>query len=320
MAIVGIQTILFGVDDLNKWSAFFEDFGLTRPDGSNAGAISYVLPEGSQITLRHSSDPSLPPAFLATDGPREVIWGVDSQGSLDRIEHALRTDRPVTKDADGTLHSIDPNGIRIGFRLFVRRPFQRVEGSENAVGNPVRWNKRRSWYSQARPKVIQHIVFGVPDIDAGVAFYCERLGFRISDISRGLGVFMRCDGRHDHHNLFLPKAEKIYFHHVSFGVDNIDELMAGANHMQRKGWPGGHGLGRHRVSSMIFYYLKSPSSGEIEYSADGDAVDDNWEPSLWSPKFGNIHWVGSVTDVQMTPADYDLTPLPKPIPAFSQLK
>jgi len=279
-----------------------------------------VLPEGSQIILKPANDASLPPAFLDTDGPREVIWGADSQAALDAIEAELKRDRAVSKDADGTLHAVDPNGVRIGFSVFSRRPFDVTEGNENTVGRATRWNERRKWYARAQPKVIQHVVFGVPDVDAGVAFYTERLGFRISDVSRGLGVFMRCDGRNDHHNLFLPKSEKVYFHHISFGVDNIDELMAGANHMERKGWPGGHGLGRHRISSMVFFYLKSPTAGQIEYSADGDAVNDDWTPSLWSPKFGNTHWVGSVTDAQMVPAEYDVRPLPKPVPAFSQLK
>jgi hypothetical protein len=43
----------------------------------------------------------LPPAFLETDGPREVIWGIDTQASLDQIESELKKDQPVTKDPDG---------------------------------------------------------------------------------------------------------------------------------------------------------------------------------------------------------------------------
>jgi catechol 2,3-dioxygenase-like lactoylglutathione lyase family enzyme len=319
MAILGLETVILGLDDVQKWSSFFEDFGLVR-DRFTDRTVRFTLPEQSHIILKPANDPSLPPAFLGTDGPREIVWGVDSAASLDQIAKNLASDREVSRDIDGTIHSIDPNGIRIGFRIFDRKEVAIVEGSENTVGKPVRWNKRRNWYDKAQPKVIQHVVFGVPDVDAGVAFYAERLGFRISDVSRGIGVFMRCDGRNDHHNLFFPKSNNVYFHHISFGVDNIDELMAGANNMQRKGWPGGHGLGRHRISSMVYYYLKSPSNGEIEYSADGDAVNDDWVPSLWGPKFGNTHWVGHVGEAQMVPAEYDVTPLPSPVPAFSQLK
>jgi AcrR family transcriptional regulator len=57
--------------------------------------------------------------------------------------------------------------------------------------------------------VIHHVVLGTPDVDAGVAFYTKRLGFRITDVSRGLGVFMRCDGRNDYDNLFLLKTPKL---------------------------------------------------------------------------------------------------------------
>jgi hypothetical protein len=44
---------------------------------------------------------------------------------------------------------------------------------------------------------------------------------------------MRSDGRSDHHNIFWMKSEEPRFVHISFGVENLDELLAGANHMQR---------------------------------------------------------------------------------------
>jgi hypothetical protein len=36
-----------------------------------------------------------------------------------------------------------------------------------------------------------------------------------------------------------------------FGGENLDELLAGANHMQRQEWASKLGLGRHRISSTI---------------------------------------------------------------------
>jgi catechol 2,3-dioxygenase-like lactoylglutathione lyase family enzyme len=319
MAIVGVQEITIGVENPGTWKSFFEDFGLTLADPSSQ-QLRFVLPEGSEIIVKSSDDPTLPPAFLKTDGPREIIWGVDSAVALDQLKQVLQPDFAVTEDPDGTLHTVDPNGVRIGFRVFSRKSIVSDECNENTIGHPVRWNKQRKWYSRAYPKNIQHVVLGVPNIDAAVKFYTERLGFRVTDISRGFGVFMRCDGRHEHHNLFLPKAEEVYFHHISFGVDCIDELMAGANYMQRKSWPQGHGIGRHRISSFLFCYFKGPSLiGQIEYSADGDAIDDDWVACLWSPKFGNLHWVGNVSEAQMQYAEHDVTPLPRPIPSFSQL-
>ena len=217
------------------------------------------------------------------------------------------------------MHTLDDQGIPIGFRVFDRKPVDSKPLMENSPGKIVRWNQHRAWYRRAQPKIMHHCVFGVPDIDKAVTFYTKRLGFRITDISRGLGVFMRCDGRNDHHNLFFLRSDAPAWHHVSFGVDSIDEVMTGADHMQRCGWTSDVGIGRHRISSTLFYYVKNPAGGQSEYSADTDYLTDDWKPRLWEPKFGNFHWVGTVPEMLKTEPEWDVRILEEPIPPFSKL-
>ena len=292
MALLGIESLIYGVDDLDVSTRFYDDFGLQAAE-RDASGVRYRLPEGSNFILRRSNDPSLPPQFLPGQGPREIIWGVDSQASLDAIVAELGRDREVRQDADGTAHTRDDAGINIGFRLFARQPLEVSEAPpENNLGKVVRWNRHRKWYDKAQPKLINHTVFGVPDVDEAVAFYVDRLAFRVTDIMRGFGMFMRCDGRHDHHNLFFFRGgPRTFFSHVSFGVETIDELMVGAMQMQRRGWTSDNGLGRHRISSLVFYYMDSPAGGQTEYSADSDYLDDAWKPRMWDQPFGQHHWL-----------------------------
>lgn len=306
MSILGIKRIVFGVDDVERAAGFFQDFGLELAHRSAPNAW-FELPEGSTVELRPADDPSLPAPAFAGNGPREIVWGVNSQKSLAELERALAVDRPVAIDEHGVLHTRDDVGLAIAFDVFNRHEIKGASNEENTPSDVRRWNRHRRWYDRARPKLIFHVVFGVPDVDRGVHFYTTRLGFRVTDINRGLGIFMRCDGRHEHHNLFLLQSERPMFSHVSFGVDNIDELMAGANHMQRKGWSEGMGLGRHRVSSLAFYYVKSPAGGQAEYSADGDYLTDEWKPRVWEPRFGHIHWLGQVPkDASVAAADFEI--------------
>jgi catechol 2,3-dioxygenase-like lactoylglutathione lyase family enzyme len=291
MALLGIESLVYGVDDLEKAARFYDDFGL-QASQRDADGVSYRLAEGSSFVLRKSSDPALPPPFLPGQGPREVIWGVDSPASLQAIVAELSRDREVRQDANGTAHTQDDAGINIGFRLFPRQDLEVVEAPpENNLGKVARWNRHRKWYERARPKLINHVVFGTADVDKAVAFYVERLAFRVSDIMRGFGVFMRCDGRHDHHNLFFFRGPRTFFSHVSFGVETIDELMVGAMQMQRQGWVSQAGLGRHRISSLVHYYMDSPAGGQTEYSADSDYLDDAWKPRMWDQPFGQHHWL-----------------------------
>ena len=117
MPINGVQTAIFGVDDLNLCDKFFTDFGLKAVSRSD-DAINYRLPEGSFVILKKSDDPSLPAAYSPGSGIREVIWGVTSAHDLDEIEAELKKDRAVIKDPDGTLHSADDLGLAVGFRAF----------------------------------------------------------------------------------------------------------------------------------------------------------------------------------------------------------
>jgi catechol-2,3-dioxygenase len=318
MAIVGIQSAIYGVDDLAVCEKFFADFGLMVASQS-ADEIDYQLPEGSHVVLRRSNDASLPKAFASGAGVRRVIWGVDTTVNLDAIEAELSKDRLVTRDNDGTIYSEDDAGLAIGFRMFVRKKLFTEEEFTNSPGLAKRWNKHRKWFSRARPQLIHHVVFGFPQFEKAAAFYKDRLKFRVTDVARGRGIFLRADGRSDHHNIFWAKTEKPTFMHISFGVENLDELLAGANNMQRQGWNSKLGLGRHRISSTIYFYIENPAGGEAEYSADTDCLDDSWQPRIWEPLFGNQHWVADLPAFLATPPNEDVKLLADEMPELAKL-
>ncbi len=315
MSILGIESLVYGVADMATSVRFFRDFGLAVEQEDDAGAV-FRLREGSSVVVRGIDDPALPPAYAKGSGPREVIWGVDGERALAAIAADLGRDRAVRRDGDGTLHTSDDAGIPIGFRIFRRKPPEDVAQFENGLGSIKRWNQLRRWYERATPAVMHHIVFFTADIDKAVSFYVERLGFRITDMIRHAGVFMRCDGRHDHHNLFFIKSRDTRFNHVSFGVENIDELMTGANHLQRQGWSSADGLGRHRATSIIFFYADCPAGGRCEYAADSDYLTDAWQPRLWEGEFANYHWLADWNPETAAP-EWKMQILPTPLPSFA---
>jgi len=305
MAINGVETAIFGVDDLDLCTRFFTDFGLDAVSKTPT-LTDFMLPEGSHVILRKADDPSLPSPYIEGLGAREVIWGVEHPSDRENIEAELKRDREVRKDPDGTLHTRDDYGLAIGFRVFKRNPLAAREDLVNSPGRSVRWNQHRQWYSQAKPQLIHHVVFGCDNLDKSIRFYRDRLKFRITDIARDRGVFFRAEGRSDHHNLFWAKTGKPQFLHISLGVENIDELLAGANHMQRQGYKSKLGLGRHRISSTLYFYITSPAGGEAEYSADTDCLNDEWQPRIWEPLFGNQHWVAALPPFLEKPPNQDV--------------
>lgn len=295
MPITGIESLLYRVGDIDLCTRYFSDFGL--PLKEETGTLSlFELAGGSRLMIRHRDDPLLPESDMSGDGVCQVTWGVDSERSLDAMAKALKNVVDVTRGGDGAVSFLTPFGVPMALRVFQGHPVVYAPDPVNAPGLVNRLNQHRKWRERARPKVINHVVWAIPDYEAGYKFMRDTLNFRLSDHQRGFGMYLRADGSCNHHNLFLINANAPFpgldgtlrFHHTNFGVEDIDEIMTGANYMTRKGWDPSHlGLGRHRIDSALFYYLPCPAGGEAEYGTDSDYLDDNWVPRDWiNPLFG----------------------------------
>jgi catechol 2,3-dioxygenase-like lactoylglutathione lyase family enzyme len=81
-----------------------------------------------------------------------------------------------------------------------------------------------------------HAAFLVEDLDRMTSFYCETLGFAVSDVGRGAGrstgpraAFLSWTPSTLHHQLAFievnrdPKAPR-NVHHIAFEVDSLDDL------------------------------------------------------------------------------------------------
>jgi catechol 2,3-dioxygenase-like lactoylglutathione lyase family enzyme len=299
MAINGIQSLIYGVEDVERCTDFFADFGLPL-ERRDATASCFRLAEGSAVIVRRLQDAKVEGSAVDGCGVQETILGVDSAEQLASLADQLSRDRHLGRDADGTVHFLTDCGLPLGLRVYDKRPVPSAPDPVNSPGRIERLNRQRRWLRRATPKTIQHVVFAVQDFEASFRFLRERLNFRVSDYQPGLGLYARCDGTLNHHNIFLLNAHahvpgmdrRTRFHHANFGVEDIDEIMAGANYMTRRGWPPSQlGLGRHRTDSALFYYLPCPAGGEAEYGADADYVDDAWMARYWtSPLFGYLHF------------------------------
>lgn len=305
MAITGIKALSYRTDQLQASRVFFEEFGLGAPQGE-LERTRYTLADGASVHLLSAAT-----AHFDTPISVETIWGVDTADNLARLVDDLARDHDLHGDEHGDVHFVTADGLPLGLGVFQRKPVLYAPDPINAPGRIARLNQWRKWRTRAQPKTINHVVYGVDDYRASWEFFRHRLHFRLSDHSRGLGIFLRADGAPEHHNLFLanchyhaPSAPS--FQHACFGVEDLDELMVGANHMARLGHKSALGVGRHRIASALFYYLPCPAGGEAEYGADTDYVDDGWIPREWDPKFGFISWCANLPPFMHTEATRDV--------------
>jgi catechol 2,3-dioxygenase-like lactoylglutathione lyase family enzyme len=282
MKLNGIDAVVLGVEDIGAGKRFYADFGL---DSTAAGAsfADFEARDGSQILVRRADDAGLPLAQAAGSTIREMIWGVGSATDLDEIATELARDRPVSRDPDGAVHSVDEDGYGIAFRIEQRRKPIPAANRLNIYGaEPNRpMNSRIDFLEAIRPASIAHVVVFSSDVLKATAFYVDRLGFRVSDRFRnGKGVFLRASGSTYHHNLFLIAGPK-GLHHVAFPVTDFNDIMLGGQAMLQSGWETKIGPGRHRIGSNFFWYFKSPLGGAMELTADMDRADDDWPVQDW---------------------------------------
>lgn len=295
MNIVGIKSITYGVEDLQRAIQFHEDWGLENIEQGAAGA-DFGLQDGATLCLRTSEHPGLPAKSLKWEDHlmgstvREVIWGAADGDTLEAIGAELSTDRDVTTDNEGTLHTVDAMGNPMGFAVFEPKEITLGLPEINTIGNSGRPDKpaEATIRRKIRPYRYVHVVYWLSgdDKDAALSFYVDRLGFVMTDNMTDGGAFLRCGGAIDHHNLFLQVNQEGYtgFQHVAYEVKDLDEVGMLGEHMEKNGWKTNVGPIRHNICSSYSWYLWNPAGGAIEALSDIDHCGEDWQMRTINPR------------------------------------
>lgn len=284
MPLHRVDSLTLGVPDLAAATAFYEDFGLTRsdtPPGAGARATFATKEGGDQLELVPSRVRRLVQATFAADDGDDVLRIVRSLqllGITSDVETAI--DGPVV----GSLAMEPATGVRVKIKVAPRLIQQKVPAPiYNGPGRFDRITARADGVlreGRVSPKRLGHFVLGTTDFERTKAFFTDGMGFKVSDIIRDVGVFLRCSI--DHHNILVQRAPVPFLHHTSWQVEDVDEVGRGAMAMVSAD-PGRHvwGLGRHYAGSNFFYYLKDPAGNFAEYHSDMDCIP---EDAIWTPE------------------------------------
>lgn len=186
----------------------------------------------------------------------------------------------------------DPDGFEI----------DAVAGQTMSAGQPrahVQWNEsgavkrvdqfRRVPQGPSHVLRLGHLAMVVSNFATSDRWYKERFGFLTSDefqIEAGVsaGSFLRTDRGQmpsDHHTLVLfESGTEPRLRHLAFEVGDVDDLMAGREHLQACGYTPHWGVGRHQLGSQIFDYWFDPYGREHEHWTDGDQLSADMPPKL----------------------------------------
>jgi catechol 2,3-dioxygenase-like lactoylglutathione lyase family enzyme len=275
MNIIGLDELVFGVDDLAACRQYLLDYGLADAGGGRCEAL-----DGTAVTLVAKDDPSLPPAMATANQLRETVYGVADAQTLDAIEAELRRDREVSR-RDGVLRCQDDMGFALAFQVSVRRPLDLPSEAVNAPGAAPQRQANALGVTPdmpALPRSLSHVVYFVPDAAKAEAFY-QRLGFVCTDRFTDAGPFLRPAGMAEHHALFMIQTPPFMkgVEHFTFHMGGPTEVLIAGTRFADKGYQSFWGPGRHLFGSNWFWYFNSPLGCRVEYDADMDLHDDAWQ-------------------------------------------
>lgn len=281
MKITGLETLVFGVENLGDCAQYLKDYGLIAVREDAQGG-RYEALDGTAVELALASDPALPPVMPNGCLLRKTVLAVADDATLNAIAAELGKDREVKRLADGSLESVDDAGFTLGFALTQRRSLNRAGEISNLPGSPFQRPANHlgvdANVGPIHASTLSHIVYFVPDVAKAEAFYVERLGFRCVDRFTGVGPFLQPGGSLEHHSHFLIGAPEFMkgVEHFTFHFSGPNEVMQNGSRFIQKGYQPFWGPGRHQLGSNWFWYFNSPFACHMEMDADMDLHDNAW--------------------------------------------
>jgi biphenyl-2,3-diol 1,2-dioxygenase len=274
-----------GVKSLDAWEQFATQIlGLQSAGKTDDGRLLLRMDENAYRFALHRDD---------ADDIAYAGWEVADAAGLREVAERMRAigveaqpasaDEAAARRVTEMIRFTDPNGM----------PCEVFCGPSVQFENPFHSPRAISGFVTGEQGV-GHIVVAVPDIQKSLRFYCEGLGFRVSDtIDMKFGpakvtmVFLHCNPRH-HTLALVPVPAPRKLHHFMLQLRSVDDVGSTMYLVQDKGIEIAATLGRHTNDHMLSFYMRTPSGFEIEYGWGARVVDDaTWHvqkhnaPSIW---------------------------------------
>lgn len=253
--VTDIRYVGYGVDDFDAERAFYAD---------NWGLLEVAASDGIAWFKTHGNDEHHVVRLHKSDANHvEVIaFAAESRGDVDSLH------TKVAEAGCRLIHpprDLDAPGGGYGFRFFS------PDGLPLEISADVaRLDKREIERWEGIPVRISHIVLHSPDHQAAVKFFCDVLGFRVSDWLGDFMCFLRCNSAH-HRLAILPGPPCL--NHVAYDMVNADAMLRGVSHLKQQGIDIRWGPGRHTAGDNTFSYFVTPGGFAVEYTAELEEVD-----------------------------------------------
>jgi catechol 2,3-dioxygenase-like lactoylglutathione lyase family enzyme len=283
MAVIKVRDLAYGrlrSPDLDAQEEFLTAFGMGRAARTPTALYMRGTDPAHHIHVTEKGDPG----FIG------VAWAVSNPDDLNTIAKFPGASGIETIDEPGGGRRVrlqEPNGYTIEIVHGIetvqpirveRQPINSGVEPLNRAGEVMRFATGPS-----SVKRIGHAVFGSPKNQETVRWFRDTLGLVCSDdVYAGeknniIGQFSRIDAGDDyvdHHAFFCMRNERAGLNHLSFEVQDVDDVFMGHEWLNgRSKYEHMWGIGRHLLGSQVYDYWADPWGRVHEHWADTDRLN-----------------------------------------------
>ncbi len=229
-------------------------------------------------------------AFLASKQGLEAIELVRGEpGHLTRLSFQIA---PGT-DLNDVVRQLREKGIKCERRTGISPGVAEAVTLEDCKGTPIDLYAEYAFARDDRSPgafnilKLGHVAYRVKDVQQVVRFYCDVLGFRVSDWRGDFFVFLRCNT--DHHTLNFIIDEEPQLHHIAFEVLDWPEIHRAVDYLAHNKIHLVWGPGRHVIGHNIATYHRNSDLVRVEIFTEMDQMKDEalgyFDPRPWHQEF-----------------------------------
>jgi catechol 2,3-dioxygenase-like lactoylglutathione lyase family enzyme len=217
----------------------------------------------------------------------ELVRGKPNE--LKRLSFQIAPD----SDLGDVVKELQKDGIKAERRSGISPGVKEAVTFEDPKGTPIdiyaeyQFAKRDDTPSIFNILKLGHVAYRVLDVQQIVKFYCDVLGFRVSDWRGDFFVFMRCNT--DHHTLNFIIDEKPQLHHIAFEVIDWAEIHKAVDYLAHNNVHLVWGPGRHVIGHNVATYHRNSDLVRVEIFTEMDQMKDEelgyFDPRPWHQEF-----------------------------------
>ena len=262
ISVKKIAHATYQMPDVDKQLAYYTDIlGLTLVERSKDAAYLASTIDHYSVVLKQGPEAKCVRVGFQI-GPDDDLSEFEQQVA----GHGIKTER--RRDPDPTIADMltfeDPKGTVM--EVFKRGAFSGQRFQTKGIV----------------PHKLGHVAFHCTEVKKVTDFYCNVLGFRVSDWMGEFFSFLRC-GR-DHHTINLMETGSNRHFHTAFEVRDWGHLQTACDYLSLNGYKLLWGPGRHGIGHNLFAYHRSPNGLITELFAELDQVNEEmgyFEPRPW---------------------------------------